>query len=160
MSQLLLAVALISFAGQPPTTAGLTEEERASAAAAVETAVDGFWGAWAAADVDRGMSYMAAEATAVTSRGQILRGYATIDAAWRPLFRNVASQQIAFEESHVTVFEGFVCVQQRGTFEVTDKAGATGSEIPFAFTTVWTKAQGEWKIVAAHRTSVTPTQAE
>ena len=160
MSQMLLALAVLSLAVYQPKTARPSEKQRAAATAAVEAAVSGFWAAWAEADVDRGMSFMGAEATAVTSRGQILRGHATIDAAWRPLFRDVASQQIAFEETYVTVFEGFVCVQQRGTFRVTDKAGATGPEIPFAFTTVWTEAQGEWKIVAAHRTPVTPARAE
>jgi uncharacterized protein (TIGR02246 family) len=148
----LTVVALALSGACQPTTPDLTEEQKATLADSIAAEVSGFWDAWAASDVDQGMSFVADDATAVTFDGRILSGKATIDSTWRPMFDNVASQVIDFDETHITVFSSrLVCVQQRGTFTVTDMSGSVGLPIPFAYTSVWTRRDGQWQMVAGHR---------
>ena len=146
------ALAIAVLAACRPAATELTDQQRTAITEEVAVAVAGFWDAWATADVDRGMAFMADDATAVTSGAQILRGRQTKDDAWRPMFETVASQVIDFEDTHITVFgPDFVCVQQRGTFDVTETDGGTGYLKVFAYTTVWTRRDGVWKVVAGHR---------
>ena len=147
----ILSGVLILNACAPPT-ATLSDSHRAAMADSVSVAVAGFWDAWSAADVDRGMSFLADDATVATSGAAVLAGRSTIDDRWRPMFETVASQVIDFEISNVTVVSpDVVTVHQRGSFLVTDTAGEQGPSKVFAYTSVWIRRDGAWKLISGHR---------
>lgn len=115
--------------------------------------VEGFWDAWASADIDGGIGYFAEDATAVTKTGAILRGRESIDAAWRPGFATIAGQTIEFSESFVSVYgPDLASVHQVGSFLVKHFDGTTEGPIPFTYTTVWILRDNAWQIIVAHRT--------
>ncbi len=149
-----LVVALVLFlvgCGENPME--LTEEQKQAITREISTATEEFWKAWADVDVDSGMAMIGEEAIAVTSRGTLLVGKTNIDDAWRPMFQSVASQQIQFTESYVTVLAmDAAYAVQRGTFVVTDTSDSVGEPIPFAYTTVWQRVEDGWKVVVGHRT--------
>ena len=128
-------------------------EERAEVRAVIEIQTAGFWEAWAAADIDRGLDFFAEEATAVTKTAAILPGLSAIDAAWRPGFATITSQDIEITDSYVTVFgPELASVHQVGTFVVHFTDGVVEGPIHFTYTTVWALMDGAWRIVVAHRT--------
>ncbi|NIN49579.1 MAG: hypothetical protein GTN62_05645 [Gemmatimonadales bacterium] len=49
-----------------------------------------------------------------------------------------------------------VCVTQLGTVSVTDTAGVTGPEIAFAYTAIWVRRNGEWKVLLGHESIPAP----
>jgi len=119
----------------------------------LRTKTRAFWDAWAGADVDAGLGYLSEDATAITRTGVILRGRSSIDAAWRPGFRNIVSQDISFDTTLVSVYgPDLGSVHQVGAFLVFRRDGSRDGPIPFTYTTVWLRRNGTWEIIVAHRT--------
>jgi hypothetical protein len=134
----------------------LTEEQRNEIAAEVSAINVEMWDAWRAADYARGVSYFDTEGLQFAYEGAVF-DFATFDEMWRPAFASIASQTITMEDSRTTVLApDVVCVMEAGTYTQTDTAGVTGPEGSFAFTGVWVRRGGEWKLHLIHESFPTP----
>jgi ketosteroid isomerase-like protein len=150
-----LSLAFLATACQPATTE-LTEEQKAEIATEVNAIQAEAWDAWRAADYDRGMSYFDSENLLFAYEGAMF-GYAAADELWRPQFASIASQTITVEDSRTIVLApNVVCIMQTGTYTVTDTAGVTTPEDSFAYTGIWMRHDGEWKVHMSHESMPTP----
>ena len=157
MRRLALAAVSLAFLANAcqPATMELTEEEKAEIADEVNALHAEFWDAWRATDFDRGMSYFYdSPDLAFAENGVLNYGYADMDAKYRPMFTSVASQEITMTDSRTTVLApDVVCIMEAGTYTVTDTAGVTGPEQSFAYTWIWIRRDGEWKVHIGHQSS-------
>ncbi|NIM49711.1 MAG: SgcJ/EcaC family oxidoreductase [Gemmatimonadales bacterium] len=150
-------VAVVAAACQPATTE-LTEDQKAEIAGTVSAIHAEHRNAWRDADIDRGMSYFHDDPDVQFAlEGAVMHGSGTIRDALEPIFEGVASQEITIAESQTVVLApGVVCVMDQGTFAYVDTAGVTGPETAFAFTAVYVRRGGEWKVLLAHESLPTP----
>ncbi|MFQ6044962.1 MAG: nuclear transport factor 2 family protein [Gemmatimonadales bacterium] len=142
---------LMLMAACQPATTELTDERRAEIAAEVNALNSEYWDAWRAADWDRGMSYYADSPDFVwAAGGAVYLGLGTLQET-RPRFNHVASQTFTFRESRTVVMApDAASVTALGTWAQTDTAGVTGPARDFAWTSVWIRSDGEWKIHLVH----------
>ncbi len=147
-----LAFCIAAVACQPATTE-LTEEQKAAIADTVNALLDDYWDAWRDVDFDRGMSFfLDAPETAFASADQVDYGLATLDSKYRPFMATFESQEITLADSRTTVLaSNAVYTMQRGTYVQTDTAGVVGDTLPFAYSMVWVRRNGEWKVLAGHQ---------
>lgn len=151
MCRLTLPVlSLAILAACQPATTELTEEQKAEIAAEVNAIHAEFWDAWRAADYDRGVSYLDSANLVFAYEGTVF-GFATFDEMWRPAFANIASQTISIGDSRTTVLApDVVCIMDAATYTTTDTLGVTSPQESFAFTGVWVRRDGEWKLLLVH----------
>ena len=151
---ILLAVAfsITPVACQPATTE-LTEEQKAAIADTVNALLDDYWDAWRDVDFDRAISFfLDAPETAFAWADQVDYGLATLDSKYRPIMATFESQEITLTDSRTTVLaSNAVYTMQRGTYVQTDTAGVVGDTLPFAYSMVWVRHNGEWKVLAVHQ---------
>jgi hypothetical protein len=150
MRRLALVVLSLAFlvACQPATTE-LTEEQKAEVAAELNAIKADFWDAWREWDVDRGMSYYHNSPDFIWANEGLLIGWEALNEAARAA--NLESQAIAINESRVTVLDvDAVHMVEQGTYSETDTDGVTGPEMTFAFSALWLRSNGEWKVHAVH----------
>lgn len=151
------AFAMTVLAACQPATTELTEEQKAEITAEVELLHGQFWDAWAETDFERGMSYyLNSPEFTFTFQGQMISGYSAFWDFFESAFTNVASQTLSVDESKTTVLAAdVVSVTVQGTYAPTDTAGVTAPESTLAFTTVWVKRDGEWKVHVASNSEPT-----
>jgi len=155
-----LSLAFLATACQPATTE-LTEEQKAEIAEEVNALQAEFWDAWREVDVGRGFAYYHDSPDfAVAVEGQLIRGFAALYEIAEAAHAGQASQVITVVESHTTVLAADVVhVMQSATGATTDSAGVTGPETAFAFSAIWMRRDGEWKMLLAHE-SFPPPEAD
>ena len=154
MRRLALAVVSLAFlatACQPATTE-LTDEQKAAIAEEVNRLNGEAWDAWREADLDRALSYLDdSPDVGFALEGQVLRGYAELDAYWREGFGTASRMDITISDLRTMVLAAdIVILVQQGVFSVTDADGVTSPETSFALSTTWVRRDGEWKILFGH----------
>ena len=147
----LAAFALIVLAACQPASKELTDYQKTEIAAEVELLHGQFWDAWRETDFERGMSYyLNSPEFTFTFQGRMVSGYSAFWDLFASAFTNVASQALSIDELKTTVLAAdVVSVTVQGTYAPTDTAGVTAPESALAFTTVWVKRDGEWKVHVA-----------
>lgn len=154
---ILAAFAFTVLAACQPAANELTEEQKAEIVAEVEL-VHGQWvDAWKAADVERGMSFfLDAPELAEVVDGELTIGFSTIRDGWTAAFGEIASQTLTLSGLQTMVLApDVVCATEQGTYAVTDTAGVTRPEVSYAYTAIWVRVDGEWKIHYGHQSSPT-----
>ena len=154
----LAALSLAILAACQPATIELTEEQKTEIADEVNDVHVAMWDAWRAADLDRGMSFFDTSPDLGWGfAGEMRFRIDNITAWFRPMLAGVERQDITFDERRTVVLsDDVVCVMERGTYTAFDSAGATLGSSPLAATVVWTRRDGEWKIVAGHESTPAP----
>ena len=149
----LAAFALTVLTACQPADTELTDYQKGEIEAEVNLELETIWDPFRQADFDRGIAYWedSPEQLFGTSEGGILKGFAAIDAAFRPTFTTIASQEINVDETHIEVVtRDVVYAMQRGTYSETDTSGVTGPTWPFAYSFLWTRTDAGWKVSSAH----------
>jgi len=141
-----------------PTTTELTDEQRAAIAEEVNRLNGEAWDAWREVDLDRALSYLDdSPDVGFALEGQVLRGYAELDAFWREGFGTASSIDITISDLRTIVLAAdIVTLVQQGVFSVTDADGVTSPETSFALSTTWVRRDGEWKILFGHESFPPP----
>lgn len=150
MHRMIVLLILVVVACRPGTME-LTEERKAEITAELYPINAEFWAAWRAADWDRGMQYYLDSPDFVwVAGGAAFFGKAVLE-EYKPGFANVASQTFAFRDSRIIVMApDAASVTAIGTWAQTDTAGVTGPAREVAWTGIWIRRDGEWKIHLAH----------
>ncbi len=153
-----LAAALIAAAACAPAPAELSDDDRQAVHDEVAAQLESFWQVWRQADFDRGMAlYDDHPDFSFASEGTMWRSRAAADSAFRPTFADVQSQNVEFEETHIVVLgRDHVYSAQRGTYSQTLADGTTTPPSTFAFTMVWVRSNGEWKVRLGHHSEPSP----
>ncbi len=155
----LVAFILTAFAACQPADTELTDYQKGEIEAEVNLELETMWDLFRQADYDHGIAYWedSPEQLFGTSEGGILKGFAAIDAAFRPGFTTIASQVLNVDETHITVItQDVVYVMQRGTYAATDTSGVTDPTRPFAYSYLWTRTDAGWKVSSAHMSTGDP----
>jgi uncharacterized protein (TIGR02246 family) len=157
MRRVILPLMLLVVACQPATME-LSEEQEAEMAAEVNAVNAQYWEAWQAGDFERGMSfYYDSSDLAVAGQGAVEFGYTAVAAKYGPGMANVVSVAVTLTTSRTMVLApDVVCTIEVGTYAATFTTGVTGPEMGFAFTNVWVRRDGEWKIHVAHESFPPP----
>ena len=162
MLRLVLAFLSLTFlAACQPVTTELTDEQKAAIADEVRVISAEMLDAWRDADLGRGMSYYRDSPNFTFAlEGQLTNGFAAFGDLVDSVFANVASQTITLSEVQFTVLAPDVVYERaQGTFSPTDTTGVTGPESQYALTALWSRRNGEWKILFGHE-SFPPPEAE
>jgi ketosteroid isomerase-like protein len=132
-------------------SADLTEQRKAEIVAELNALDAGYWDAWRAADWDRGMAYYDDSPDFVwAAGGAVYFGLSALKEA-RPGFANVARQTFTFRSSRTVVMAPDVAsTTALGTWAQTDTAGVTGPSREFAWTAIWMRRAGQWKMHLVH----------
>ena len=156
-----LSLAFLATACQPATTE-LTDEHRAALADSVLAMQSESWEPWLVADVDAGMqSLLNSPDVGWGWNGDMRYGHDTIAEWFRRALEGVASQEFTSADRRAVVLApDVVCVMESGTIAMTDTAGVTSPPTAFAFTAIWVRRDGEWKIHLGHESSAVPESNE
>ncbi len=148
----IVTVGLMSAAACAPAPAELSVSDRQVLHDEVAEQLDSFWQVWSEADFDRGMAlYDDHLDFSFVSEGAMWRSRGAVDSAFRPAFANVQRQELTFDETHIAVLgPGLAYSAQRGTASETLADGTTMPTRTVAFTLVWVRSNGEWKVRFAH----------
>ncbi|MFK7846632.1 MAG: nuclear transport factor 2 family protein [Rhodothermales bacterium] len=150
--RLFLAAALLVMAtscqqNTPPEAEAI---DHAKIEASITSFVDGFVDAIEKTDMDRAATHWLAEAM-VGSQGMLLNKEELV-AAIGPAFENLERQDLNLTSSNIEVISSNVAAMSAaGVFTATNKEGVTSPEQPFAWTFVFVKDAGEWKILQSHQ---------
>ncbi len=142
------ASATAVLAACQPAPSELTEDVKAEIAAEVNAIHEEFWDAWRETDFDRGMSYYVdSPEFTFAFQGQMISGYSAFRNFLEQAFANVASQTVSFNETRTAVLApDVVSITAQGAYSATSTDGVIGPESNFAFTTLWVRRGGEWKV--------------
>ena len=152
-------IAVTVFIACQPATVELTEEQKAEIAAEVSALQANWNAAWEVVDVGGALSSYWTESPEQGWAGMGraswgLDGMAQADAATRPYYNTVASNENTRRESRTFVLApNIVYIMERGATITTDTAGVAGPETDYAYTYVWVLEEGGWKINFAHGSS-------
>ena len=143
---------LIGAAACAPAPAELSDVDRQAVHDEVAAELASFWEVWSQTDFDRGMAlYDDHPDFSFASEGTMWRSRAVVDSIFRPVFGDMQSQDLEFEETHIVVLgHNYAYSAQRGTGSQTLADGTVTPSIPFAFTMVWVRSNGAWKVRFAH----------
>ena len=156
---LLAAFALTVLAACQPATVELTEDQKAAISDTVNTLMTEYWDAERSADYDRARVYVHASSETVFAcpTGRLFHPFEVFDSRSREVWGSIAEQDVQIAETRTTVLAPNVAnVMQRGTFAVTDTSGVTLPETNFAFTALWVRQEGGWKMLQMHRSGPNP----
>ncbi len=160
MRRLVLSLTLLMCAAWRPATGQLTDVEKTAIKGAVSALQAEFWDAWRAGDFERAVTYYwnSPELT-IAIDGRIEHGYEEIVAGARPGYAYVTSMDITLLSSETLVLAPDVaCTMEHGTFTATLTNGMTTPAQTYAFTAIWVRDDGEWKIRVMHE-SFPPTES-
>jgi len=155
----LAAFALTVLAACQAADTELTDYQKGEIEAEVNLELETMWDHFRQADFDRGIAYWedSPEQLFAGTEGGILTGFAAIDAAFRPMFTTIASQELNVDETHIRVVtRDVVYAMQRGTYAATDTSGVTEPTRPFAYSYLWTRTDAGWKVSSAHMSQGDP----
>lgn len=149
---LLAALGMTALAACQPATTEFTDEQKAEIAAEVDLLHNQLWDALRSPDFDRISQFWHHTPDVIfAADGAAIFGYATIDSVFRPVVANWASQELVETEYHTVVLSpDVVYTMWVGTDAVTLSSGETNPATPVIDTFVWTRRNGEWKVLLAH----------
>lgn len=146
-----VAIAVTVLTACQPATNDLTEDMRTEIASEVNDVHSEFWDTWRETDFERGMQYyLNSPEFTFSYQGKMITGYSEFHEFFATAFANVASQTVSSNDLQtVVVGRDAVFITTQGAYSVTDTEGVTGPESDFAFTTLWVRRDGDWKIQLA-----------
>jgi ketosteroid isomerase-like protein len=149
---MILPLMLLAAVASQPVTAQLTDAEKAAIEDEVSALQDEFWDRWREGDFDRAVShYWDSPDLTIAIDGVIYHGYAEIIAKARPGYAYVESMDITITSSETIVLAPDVaCTMVSGTNSATFTDGTTITLPDFAFSAIWMRDSGEWKIHIMH----------
>ena len=152
MRRMILPLILLIAATSWPVTAQLTEAEKTAIRDEVSALQAEFWNAWREGDFERAVShYWDSPDLTISIDGTVEHGYAEIVAKARPGYAYVASMDITITGSETMALATDVaCTMVSGKSTATLKDGATVPMPDFAFTAIWMRGDGGWKIHVMH----------
>lgn len=133
--------------------AGLSEAEKSRIKGEIEAEVQKIAVAAKAVDIERATasSSLSPDYRAIDN-GTVYASRDALLAVFREGFRRLQSQDIRVIDQDTVVLAPDVAVYTgRGTFTATDKSGTTSPVTPFAWTIVWRRESGAWKVLNLHQ---------
>ena len=133
----------------------LSDGDRAAIREDVSKHFQDFWDSWSGVDTERGFSYHQDHSDySFAADGNTWNSLAGLQEASRPGFRTTKHQEFRFDETRVAVISrDVVHATWRGTHTRIGTDGSVRGPRPFAFTSVWVRSNGEWKVRFAHQSS-------
>lgn len=152
---LTMALAVILSACQS-TSQELTEQQKANLAAEVDAVASSWWAAWAAVDLETGMSFVSHAPEASFTNNEItLYGVDAIRADWTNWESGLREQDIDFTDSYTIVLSPNIAYTIRKYAVVATRAdGSITPELTGVETLVWVKENGDWKMRHGHEASL------
>jgi hypothetical protein len=155
MRRFVLSVfALTVLAACQPAATEFTEEQRTAIAETVNGLMAEYWDAERSADYDRARGHIhdSPETVYACPKGRLFHPFEVFDSRSREVWGSMVEQDVQIAESRTTVLaQNVASVMQRGTFAVTDTSGVVMPETNFAFTALWVRQEGDWKMLQMHR---------
>jgi hypothetical protein len=153
MLRLILAVfTLTVLAACQPATTELTEEQKAEIAAEVTGRLDALWEELKQPDVDQLLTFTSqALGSFSVSDGVFTEWSPASDSMMRAALAEWEDQVLTVSETRTVVLSPDVVYTMRvGTDSVTLKSGEASPTRPWAWTSIWVRRDGEWRIMYGH----------
>jgi hypothetical protein len=114
-----------------------------------------YWAVWREAEFDRGIAFYDDHPDfTIAYDAATWNSLADAEAAFRPLFDTVESQDIEIDEIHIVALaREWAYVTERGTFLVNFRDGSTSPRRAFAATHLWVKTEDRWKVRSFHEST-------
>ncbi len=153
MRKAILAAVGVMLLMPRANAASLSEAEKAKIRSEIATEVQKIVAAANAVDIDRTMASASSSPDyRAVDNGTVYLSRDAFLAVFRDGFSRLRSQDIRLIDQHTSVLAPDLAVYTgRGTFTVTDKAGATSPVTPFAWTLLWRRESGVWKLLNVHQ---------
>ena len=154
----LAAFALTVLAACQPATTELTEEQKAEIAAEVALRLDQLWDELRQPDYDRLNTFFHQEPDVLgLSNGTFIEGSAAMDRLYRPVIAQWADQVLTVSATRTLVLSPDIVYTLRvGTDSITMRSGEATPTRPWAFSAVWMRSNGEWKVHSSHGSHPSP----
>jgi uncharacterized protein (TIGR02246 family) len=145
---------MIVFIACQPAEQRMTEAQRAAIADTVRALTNEVMAAFDQIDVDRAFSYYSDAEDAGYAEGGKLYSFEALVAQYRAIYAGLRDQKGELRESKTTVLVPDAAVLTAGgAYSMTDTTENTfGGQ--FAWTLVWVRRDGKWKILHSHASEV------
>jgi ketosteroid isomerase-like protein len=156
----LAAVAVSVFAACQPSTAALTEEQKATIADTIRNLSAEMWATLDPVDYDRMMSYMhpdpesyfVGESAYWVNMLTVYANPSQVREVWDPIMTRHRTQETVPSNEYVAVLaENLALSVTEGTYTITDTLGTTTEPNHFSATVVWVRHGAEWKALHIHQ---------
>ena len=154
----LAAFALTVLAACQPATTELTEEQKAEIAAEVNLRSDMLWDELRQPDFDRLATFVHQTPGAFSvSNGRFTEWSPASDSITRAALAEWEDQVLWVSEARTVVLSPDVVYTMRvGTDSVTFRSGEATPTRPWAWTNLWVRRDGEWKVMYSHGSHPSP----
>ena len=154
-----LVVLSLVVAACRPAAVELTEEQKATIAAEVDSLTAEWWTAWEALDVERGVSFLYEGPGFIwTGAGPTIYSVAEAREVWPTMVTGLERQNLEFTNARTIVLASdIVWTLREMNWAAVGAAGAVVAEGQSIETAVWVKRNGEWKVMIGHDNDVTET---
>jgi hypothetical protein len=152
------AFSLTVLAACQPTTTELTEEQKAEIAAEVNLRSDMLWDELRQPDFDRLTTFLHQTPDAFSvSNGTFNEWSAAQASAGRATLAEWEDQVLTVSEARTVVLSPDVVYTMRvGTDSITLRSGEATPTRPWAWTNLWVRRDGEWKVMNSHGSHPSP----
>ena len=153
MRQIVPLLMLLGAAACQPAAMELTDEERATIAAEVDSLTTAWWAAWEAVDVERGLTFFHDGSGMAWAVDGFPTVYSIAEAreTWTPMLAGLQRQDLEFTNARTVVLApDVVWTLREMRYSAIDTAGAVVASGESIETAVWVKRDGEWKLMLGH----------
>lgn len=146
---------LVFVTGCQQNTDEFTADEMSTVKSEVDAAADAWWTAWAAVNLEDGMSYVSNQEHAIwIGDDETLAGFTAMRDAWKPWAESLQSQEIEFTDLHTIPLSETLAYTIREYEVVATQADSTVSpQMNGVETLVWQKENGAWKVLFGHEST-------
>jgi hypothetical protein len=154
----LAAFTLTLLAACQPAITELTEEQKAEIAAEVNLKLDALWDELRQPDFDRLLTFFHnTPGTFSVNNGDFYEWSPALDSITRAALAEWEDQVLTVSETRTVVLSpDLVYTMRVGTDSVTLKSGAATPTRPWAWTNLWVRRDGEWKVLYDHQSHPSP----
>lgn len=152
-----LSIVLATLAAAQPMSEAATKRVRSE----VQAAVDAIVAASRAADVDGCLARISTSPGSRFADGETV--YESLEAQraiYKDVFARIRSQDLHLDRQEITVLSpDLAAYTGKGRFTSTYKTGETSPRRAFAWTFLWRRESGQWRIVHDHQSLGAPSEA-
>jgi hypothetical protein len=153
MRRAILGFAVLTAVACRPVTTELTDEQRKAIAAEVDSLTTEWWAAWAAIDLERGLSFLddGPGMTWAVEGAPTVHSVAEAREAWGPMIAGLLRQDLQFTNARTVVLaRDVVWTLRELRYAAVDTTGAVVAEGRSIETAVWVKRGGGWRLMLGH----------
>jgi uncharacterized protein (TIGR02246 family) len=161
MRRLAVAVVLAIVPAPLAHAQSLSEEAKTRVRSEVQAAVDALAASARAADLEGCLASLSTSSGSRFADGEtVYESLAAQRAAYRDAFARMRSQDLLIDGQDILVLSPELAAYTgRGSFTSTCKTGETTPRRAFAWTFLWSRENGRWKIIHGHQSLEAPSEA-